>query len=130
MAELRALSGGEYGDGHPFRTIRVVPDDVALPPIWLLGSSGASARLAGDDRSISEVAEAFGRAIGRPVQYQQVPWEDYRQAAGEEYYKMYRRFQDVGYNADVQALRGEYPALTDFDTYLRQTGWEGAQPAE
>ncbi len=48
MAELRALSGGEYGDGHPFRTIRVVPDDVALPPIWLLGSSGASARLAGE----------------------------------------------------------------------------------
>jgi hypothetical protein len=48
LAELRALSGGEYGDGHPFRTIRVVPDDVALPPIWLLGSSGASARLAGE----------------------------------------------------------------------------------
>lgn len=47
LAELRALSRSEYGDGHPFRTIRVVPDDVALPPIWLLGSSGASARLAG-----------------------------------------------------------------------------------
>lgn len=47
LAELRALSRGEYGDGHPFRTIRVVPDDVPLPPIWLLGSSGASARLAG-----------------------------------------------------------------------------------
>jgi uncharacterized protein YbjT (DUF2867 family) len=93
---------------------------------WL----GRELDLAGDDGTISEAAATFGRAIGRPVQYQQVPWEDYRKAAGEEYYKMYRWFQDVGYNADVQALRGEYPALTDFDTYLRQNGWEGAQPAE
>ncbi|MBA2571740.1 MAG: NmrA/HSCARG family protein [Gemmatimonadetes bacterium] len=93
---------------------------------WL----GRELDLAGDDGTISEAAATFGRAIGRPVQYQQVPWEDYRKAAGEEYYKMYRWFQDVGYNADVQALRGEYPALTDFEAYLRRNGWEGAQPAE
>ncbi|HEX8431776.1 MAG TPA: LLM class flavin-dependent oxidoreductase [Longimicrobium sp.] len=47
LAELLALSRQEYGDDHPFRSIRVVPADVDLPPIWLLGSSGASARLAG-----------------------------------------------------------------------------------
>lgn len=47
LAELFALSRGEYGEGHPFRGVRVVPADVPLPPVWLLGSSGASARLAG-----------------------------------------------------------------------------------
>ncbi|HEU4631587.1 MAG TPA: MsnO8 family LLM class oxidoreductase, partial [Gemmatimonadaceae bacterium] len=47
LAELMALSEGSFPPGHPFERVRVVPADVRLPPIWLLGSSGASARLAG-----------------------------------------------------------------------------------
>ena len=47
LDELLSLSRGDYPEGHPFHGVRVVPTDVALPPIWLLGSSGASARLAG-----------------------------------------------------------------------------------
>src|SRR5687768_7823394 len=46
LTELLALSRGDFPPGHPFRNVRVVPSDVGLPPIWLLGSSGASARLA------------------------------------------------------------------------------------
>lgn len=47
MAELLAFSRGEIPEDHPFGSVRVVPGDVDLPPIWLLGSSGASARYAG-----------------------------------------------------------------------------------
>lgn len=47
LNELFMLSRSEFPDDHPFRSVRVVPDDVELPPVWLLGSSGASARLAG-----------------------------------------------------------------------------------
>jgi luciferase family oxidoreductase group 1 len=47
LAELTGLSRGEFPAGHPFHRVRVVPEGVALPPVWLLGSSGASARLAG-----------------------------------------------------------------------------------
>ena len=47
LTELVALSAGAFGEGHPFRSVKVVPTGVPLPPIWLLGSSGASARLAG-----------------------------------------------------------------------------------
>lgn len=47
LAELTELSRGGFPVGHPFHSIRVVPTGVPLPPIWLLGSSGASARLAG-----------------------------------------------------------------------------------
>ncbi len=47
VAELLALSRGEFPEGHPFHGVKVVPGDVELPPIWILGSSGASARLAG-----------------------------------------------------------------------------------
>jgi luciferase family oxidoreductase group 1 len=47
LTELIGLSRGDLPVGHPFRTVRVMPDDVSLPPVWILGSSGASARLAG-----------------------------------------------------------------------------------
>ena len=47
IGEMLALSRREVPEDHPFRSVRVVPDDVELPPIWLLGSSGATARLAG-----------------------------------------------------------------------------------
>ena len=47
LTELAELSRSGFPPGHPFHRVRVVPTGVALPPIWLLGSSGASARLAG-----------------------------------------------------------------------------------
>ena len=47
LREMIALSRGEIPDDHPFSGVRVMPDDVDLPPIWMLGSSGGSARLAG-----------------------------------------------------------------------------------
>ena len=47
IGELLALSRHDVPEDHPLRSVRVIPDDVELPPIWLLGSSGATARLAG-----------------------------------------------------------------------------------
>jgi luciferase family oxidoreductase group 1 len=44
--ELLLLENGGFPQGHPFRNVRAMPADVALPPIWLLGSSGYSAELA------------------------------------------------------------------------------------
>ena len=47
IKELIGLSGGTLPADHPFRTVRVIPAGVALPPIWILGSSGAGAMFAG-----------------------------------------------------------------------------------
>ncbi len=48
FAELLAYADGGFPEGHPFRSVVAMPDDVELPPIWLLGSSGYSARAAGE----------------------------------------------------------------------------------
>ena len=48
FSELLAFSGEGFPEGHPFRSVGAMPDDVDLPPIWLLGSSGYSARAAGE----------------------------------------------------------------------------------
>jgi luciferase family oxidoreductase group 1 len=46
LAELLAFTGGQFPERHPFRSVKATPDDVDLPPIWLLGSSGYSAQAA------------------------------------------------------------------------------------
>jgi luciferase family oxidoreductase group 1 len=69
LAELTALSRGEFPEGHPFHRVRVVPEGVALPPVWLLGSSGASARLAGQLGMGYAFASHFSPApAGPPLQ--------------------------------------------------------------
>ena len=47
LRELLALSRRTFPADHPFGSVRVVPSDVPLPPIWVLGSSGAMAAFAG-----------------------------------------------------------------------------------
>jgi len=46
LAELLAFEDGDFPENHPFGKIKVTPADVALPPIWLLGSSAFSGDLA------------------------------------------------------------------------------------
>jgi luciferase family oxidoreductase group 1 len=43
--ELMLLERNGFPPEHPFRNVHAMPADVALPPIWLLGSSGYSAEL-------------------------------------------------------------------------------------
>ncbi|RGA00295.1 LLM class flavin-dependent oxidoreductase [Microbispora triticiradicis] len=52
VAELTGFLDGSFPPGHQYERIRAVPGgpdsaDTGRPPIWLLGSSGFSARLAG-----------------------------------------------------------------------------------
>ncbi|HVY50120.1 MAG TPA: MsnO8 family LLM class oxidoreductase [Devosia sp.] len=48
LAELMAFEQGGFPPDHPYAPIRVVPENVQLPPIYILGSSGASAAAAGE----------------------------------------------------------------------------------
>ncbi len=48
LAELLAWDDNSFPADHPFAGIRPVPAQAALPPMWLLGSSDFSARLAGE----------------------------------------------------------------------------------
>jgi luciferase family oxidoreductase group 1 len=45
--ELMLLETRGFPTGHPFHNVCAMPSDVALPPIYLLGSSDYSAQLAG-----------------------------------------------------------------------------------
>jgi luciferase family oxidoreductase group 1 len=47
MSELIALSRSMFPAGHPFGDLQVMPTGTPGPPMWILGSSGASAASAG-----------------------------------------------------------------------------------
>ena len=45
LAELLAFANADFPANHPFREIVAMPSDVALPPIWMLGSTTAGAQI-------------------------------------------------------------------------------------
>jgi uncharacterized protein YbjT (DUF2867 family) len=83
---------------------------------------GRVVELAGDELSMSEIAESLGRLAGREVKYVQISWEDYEAAAGRELTIMYRWFQDHGYTVDIGSLRNEHPNLMTFERWM-QSHW-------
>jgi hypothetical protein len=46
---------------------------------------------------MTEIAETFGRVIGREVSYYQVPWDQFEEQVGEEVTLNSRWMNDVGY---------------------------------
>lgn len=112
------------------RLQQIAVDDIGLaaagvfeePRRWL----NRAIDLAGDDLTMTQVADAFSRALGRQVRYVQVPWESFREIAGEEMALMYRWFNQVGYDVDIALLRQDFPELTTFDRWLSTQDWISA----
>ena len=89
------------------------------PARWL----GRELDIAGDELTMTELAGIFTRVTGKRVVYSQVPWTELEPAWGAELTTMFRWFNDVGYSADVDALRVEHPGLQTVEEFLRASGW-------
>lgn len=89
------------------------------PDEWI----GRALELAGDEVTMTEMADIFSRVLGREVEYVQVPWEAFAEQAGEEATTMFRWFENEGYKADIPTLREIRPALTRFEPFLRAQDW-------
>ncbi len=77
---------------------------------------GSATDLAGDELFLDQIAQTF------EASYSQISWEDFEKDAGRETTVMFRWFQNVGYHADINALRQELPWLTGFERW-RNTYW-------
>ncbi len=93
------------------------------PAQWL----GRELDIAGEELTMPQVAAVFTRVLGRPVEYLQVSMDEFCDQAGEEMAMMYQWFDQVGYNADIPALRREYPWLATLAQVLHQQDWALAQ---
>jgi uncharacterized protein YbjT (DUF2867 family) len=95
------------------------------PDKWV----GRTIELAGEELTLRRVAEIFSLILGRAVTYVQVPWEQFRQNAGEDLTTLYLWLNEVGYRVDVAAVRREYPALATLEQVLRRQNWTEAEAA-
>lgn len=89
------------------------------PDEWI----GRAVEIAGDEQTMTKLAETFSLVLNREVKYVPVPWKAFEQQAGEEMALMFRWFESDGYEADIKALREEYPQLTSVESFLRTQGW-------
>jgi hypothetical protein len=94
----------------------------AEPEAWL----GRAFDLAGDELTMRETAATFGRVTGREVRYLQVPWDQFQEEMGDDMTIMYRWFEDVGYDADIAAVRAARPETATLEEYLSGAGWADA----
>lgn len=92
---------------------------------------GKAIEIAGDELTEKEIAAVFSRVIGK-----QVTLGGLLGNLLMAIFNTIQRGQDKvttflnegGYVADIPALRKLYPPLKTLETWLRQTGWENAQP--
>jgi uncharacterized protein YbjT (DUF2867 family) len=83
---------------------------------------GKAIELAGDELTMPEAAEAFSRATGKQVRYEEMPIETVR-SFSEDIALMSQWFNDKGYQADIHALRAMHPSLMTLQWWLCKTGW-------
>jgi uncharacterized protein YbjT (DUF2867 family) len=126
------LSGTFQGWGlRPDKTMQLIAvEDVGVFAELMFANPaeylGQTLELAGDELTEGEIAAAFARVIGRPVQVA-APANN-GGAPSEEQLAMFSFFNGQGYNADIAALRARHPGLLTLEQYLRRNGWENAQP--
>ncbi|MGP3915208.1 NmrA/HSCARG family protein [Nonomuraea sp. 10N515B] len=86
--------------------------------------SGRRLEIAGDCRTGTEIAEAFGRACGMPARFSRTPIERLR-AFDEQVAKMFewidKRADD---EPDLAALRELHPGLMTLETWLAAAAWK------
>ena len=104
---------------------QVAVEDIGAVAVRLLEDprrfTGKRFDLAGDELSGNDVVAILSRITGRPFTYFEVPLEVIRQRMGDDGTKMYEWFNRVGYTADREALRREFPdvAFHDFAAWAK-----------
>lgn len=80
--------------------------------------------IAGDETTGKEMADTLARAVGRPFAYRQIPLEVLREQSPEAAV-MFEWFDRVGYSADIDGLRHEFPEVgwQRFDDWAQAVDW-------
>jgi uncharacterized protein YbjT (DUF2867 family) len=88
---------------------------------------GVELEIAGSELTNRAAADVFSRVLGRRVKFRRLPMPLVRVALGREFYQMFRWFNQGGFQADITALRRDYPQLRlrTLEDWLREEGWAG-----
>ncbi|MFB9804755.1 NmrA family NAD(P)-binding protein [Haladaptatus pallidirubidus] len=85
---------------------------------------GEAFELASDEHTLEIAAAVFSAVLDRDVEANHLSIEDVREQMGEESATMFEWFNDHGYEADIDDLRGSHDVdFTQLDAYLRRENW-------
>lgn len=81
--------------------------------------------IAGAEPTGLEMAEVLTKVTGRHIEYIEIPLDHITSFMGEEGYLMYKWFHQVGYNANIDALRKDYPEVGwhNFEDWAKTVDW-------
>ena len=86
---------------------------------------GRRVDIASDELAGEEVAEVLTRVTGHEIHYVELPLEQVRQTMGEDGARMFEWFDQVGYSADIAALRRDHPEVVwhTFEGWAKEQEW-------
>lgn len=88
---------------------------------------GQEVNLAGDEMTMPEAGVALSKILGKTIGFQTFPEAQALEAMGPDFTKMFNWFDEVGYNVDIQALKGRYGITpTKFSAAASQMKWPEA----
>jgi uncharacterized protein YbjT (DUF2867 family) len=125
QVEIGILQGKLFDPVHgdkPYQTI--ASDDiggfVALAFERPKDFMGLELEIAGSELTNRQAAEVFGKVLGRPVEFQEVPIPPVN-----EFQEMFDWFNEKGFNANIAQLHKKYPdvRLRTLEQWLYDEGW-------
>ena len=107
-------------DGIPLQLV-AVRDIGLISAAFLLGTAaapGGAIEIAGDERTGSQIAAAFGEHAGRPARYEALPLTVL--GDNEDAQAMFRWFAETpAYQADISTVRAIEPGVWDLPAWIR-----------
>ncbi|MFJ9903594.1 NmrA/HSCARG family protein [Streptomyces sp. NPDC101152] len=88
---------------------------------------GRNIEIAGEALTGPEIAAVFARHTGLPTRFESEPIEEIAKR-NEWMAKTFVWFNEIGYKADIPALRAAHPELHTFESFLRESGWAPTSP--
>jgi uncharacterized protein YbjT (DUF2867 family) len=91
--------------------------------------NGMEIDIAGDERTMPDAAAIIGRAIGRKIEFVEIPKDEVRKSS-EESAIMLEWFESGGYDVDIAGLRKKYGIdFASLDEWSRGIEWAGKRAA-
>lgn len=94
------------------------------PDEWL----GQAVNIAGDAMTVQAYVDTFSEVMGQEIAYNQLPLDEYLATMPKPLRPLFRWYDEVGYEVDVEAYRSRYPQLVTLEQYLRANGWQDWSP--
>ena len=128
-ANWESASNGVYRTVFPADLLRhhIAPRDIGRivaeafdhPERWI----GRELDIAGQLISYADIAAAMSRQIGRPVVYEQIPWEEYAATATPTAVAREAWYLANPVTVDMDTLHEEFPWLMTVEEYFISAGW-------